>query len=166
MRHSIELNEKIDAITKTSIAQQGDHKKFTGAGNKIGQVATISFHKLGEPPIRVHQLVNLKSVDQQPGGKRNVNTARHVTEGMKRDGIWNKKENPESHIIFDHAVADGINTNLRDEGWERPEEHLGECQGHNLNNFKKNMYKKMDELLDAEKCQGMFISKLIYIKFI
>lgn len=160
------LNEKVEATTKSSVTQQGDHKKFTGAGNKIGQVATISFHKPDKPPIHVHQLVNLKSVDQQPGGKKNVNTARHVTEAMKRDGIWDKKEEPESHIIFDHAVADGINTNLRDEGWKRPEEHLSECQGHNHNNFKKNIYKKMDELLIEEKCQGMFISKLIYIKFI
>ena len=59
------------------------------------------------------------------------------TEAMKRDGIWDNKE-----------------------------EHLSECQGHNLNNFKKNMYKKLDDLLVDGRYQGMFISKLIYIKFI
>ena len=162
----MDLNEKIESITKTSITHMGDHKKFVCAGNKIGQLTAISFQKPDHPPIRVLQLTKLKSVDDEPGGKTNSETAKHVTEFMKRDGIWDKKEKPESMIIYDHAVAESINTNLRTEGWDRPEEHLCECQGHNLNNIKKNIYKKLDTLLADGNKEGMFISKLIYIKFI
>ena len=158
----MDLNDDMESKIKTSTAHMGDHKKFANDTNKLGEQQLISFHLPKKSPIRIQQMAKLKTVEQV-GGKTNSETAKHVKESMQRDGVWEKRDNPEYHLVFDNAVARGIPEEFKTLGWKRPEEHTGECQGHNTSNIKKNAYNRLDGLLGKKQFRGLFISKSLYL---
>ena len=162
MQSSFKINERPGCRVKIHIGLSLDFKNFDRLKKDgLALQSKISFYLDDYPPEHFHiflELFDTNSPFTTDKGARN--TAKLLVKFMTETGIWEYRNKPSLNLSLDGGISFPIIKYLQKLGWERADESIITCEGHNGLNMSGLGSKFLKWALDNDQHLGKSLSFL------